>query len=304
MKILLIGKYPPMQGGISTKTYWLVEELKKRGFDYGIVTIENADYVIKEYKSNSSKCSIIKSKKIPWHIPESELLGERIFAKVIRMADTFKPDLIETNYLWPFCLQAVMVATVLKKPLIIRHAGSDIQKFHTDPEFKNIIKDYLDRATAVITNSTAQTLIESLCDDSEKVHCLKRYIPNPEIFRAESKEKTFGILFAGKINYHWKLKGLTFLLDLIKQQGLRSLFVIGGKYKNKILERIEQTKTSDYIEIRDFVSPEMMPSIYNSCKSVWCWEEQGGVEDFSNIIWESLFCNIPCIIKAISGIPN
>ncbi len=298
MKILLIGKYPPMQGGISSKTYWLFRELENRGFALRIVTVETADYSIKGYDFDRSKTTVIKIKETPWHIPESELLVDRIFHKAIKAAETFKPDLIETNYLWPFCMPAAMVANILRKPLVIRHAGSDIQKFHHDTEFKDIMKAYFDKATVVITNRKVKTLIEKLCDNSGKVHCLRRYIPDPEIFRPEPTEKKIDILFVGKINYRWNLKGINVLIGLIKRRELRSLFVIGGKYKNEIMKLVEQTETGGYIELRDFAPPEMMPSIYNSCKYVWCWEEKGGVEDFSNIIWEALFCNTPCIVNS------
>ena len=311
MKILLIGKYPPMQGGISSKTFWLFRELEKRGFDHRVVTVETADYAIKGYDFNRSKTTVIKIKKIPWHIPESELIADRIFHKAMKTAEVFEPDLIETNYLWPFCMPASLVANILGKPLMIRHAGSDIQKFSHDTDFMGTMKAYFDKAAIVITNRTVKTLIEKLCDNTEKVHCLKRYVPDPEIFRSEPTAKNFDILFAGKINYRWNLKGINHLLGLIKRQKLRSLFVMGGKYKNEIINLLEQTGTENYIEVRDFTQPEMMPSIYNTCKYVWCWEEKGGVEDFSNIIWEALFCSTQCIVNAETadrvsdeGIPN
>ena len=301
MKILLIGKYPPMQGGISSKTYWLFRELKKRGFDFRIITVETTDYSINGCDSNRSITTVIKTKKTPWHIPESELLGDRIFYKALKTAEAFKPDLIETNYLWPFCMPAVLVANILEIPLLMRHAGSDIQKFRHDTEFLDIMKTYFDKATLIATNHTVKTLIEKLCDNTGKVCCLRRYIPDPEIFRPEPTEKKIDILFAGKINYFWNLKGINLLLDLVRSRKLKSLFVIGGKYKNKIVELIAQTETENYIAVRDFAPPEMMPSIYNSCKFVWCWEEKGSVEDFSNIIWEALFCSTPCIVNSATA---
>ena len=276
MKILLIGKYPPMQGGISSKTYWLFRELKKRGFDFRVITVEATDYSVSGCDLNKLNTTVIKTKKTPWHIPESKLLGDLIFYKALKAAEAFGPHLIETNYLWPFCMPAVLAANILKKPLVMRHAGSDIQKFRHDTEFLDIMKVYFEKATLIATNRTAKTLIEKLCDNTGKVCCLRRYIPNPEIFKPEPVEKNIDILFAGKINYFWNLKGIKFLIDLIKSRKLRSLFVIGGKYKSEIVKLIKQTETGNYIEVRDFVPPEMMPSIYNSCKFVWCWEEQRG----------------------------
>lgn len=298
MKILLIGKYPPMQGGISAKTYWLFKELVKHGFDLNALTVEPKDYSIKGDIFDNTKSKSIKINEPPWHIPETELLSDRIFQSAMEMVADFKPDLIEINYLWPFSLPAILVAKIVGKPLIIRHAGSDIQKFYQDAEYKNNIKTYFQQASSIVTNHNSEAFINELCDDPVKVKCLRRYVPNPDFFQAVPSEKQYDILFTGKINYHWNLKGIHILLDYIKDRRLKSLFVIGGKYKQQVIELIAHKKINDQIEIKDFVHPEEMPAIYNLCKSVWCWDEKGSLEDFSNIIWEALYCGIPCIVNA------
>jgi len=38
MKICLFGKYPPIQGGVSMRTYWTAHELAKRGHTVHVVT--------------------------------------------------------------------------------------------------------------------------------------------------------------------------------------------------------------------------------------------------------------------------
>lgn len=50
MKICFFSKYPPIEGGVSSKTYWLSRALGKRGVEVHIVT--NALAVEKEYRQN------------------------------------------------------------------------------------------------------------------------------------------------------------------------------------------------------------------------------------------------------------
>ena len=157
---------------------------------------------------------------------------------------------------------------------------------------------YFNHAAAIVSNISSIDLLKDICNDTEKIQCMPRYIPDPNIFKPEESDKQYDILFAGKINYLWRLKGLKLLLEIIKQKGLKALFLIGGKYKDDIYKQITEKRLEDSIELNDFVEPDKMPSIYNSCKFVWCWEEEGAVEDFSNIIWEALFCNTPCIINS------
>lgn len=297
MKILLIGKYPPMQGGISAKTFWLYSHLEKKGFQFKILTFQENQYIIQSNNLDDSVV-VINNKEVPWHIPKTNLIDDRTIGAALKIAKNFDPDLIETNYLWPFCKNALFISKVLKKPLLIRHAGSDIQKFYDDSEFNEIINFYFNQATAIVTNITSFNLLQKMCINNNKIFCLPRYIPDPAIFSPDKVNKTFDILFAGKINYHWRYKGLEHLLEVIKKKKLRSLFLIGGNYKNEILDLISLSKIETYIEISGFISPGKMPYIYNSCRFNWCWEDKEATEDFSNIIWEAIFCNIPCIFNS------
>ena len=296
MKILLIGKYPPMQGGISTKTYWLYKQLEKDGVEFRIITLNDSQYSTNEH--NLAKVTVVKEKEVPWHIPETSLVDDRIINAALKVTNDFTPDLIETNYIWPFCKDALFIAQTLNKPLLIRHAGSDILKFYNDQEFSDIMGIYFDQAAAIVSNASSIELLKDICNDTTKIHSMPRYIPDPDIFEPGESDKQYDVLFAGKINYHWHLKGLELLLELIKQKELNALFLIGGKYKDDIYKQITEKRLEDSIELNDFVEPDKMPAIYNSCKFVWCWEEEGSVEDFSNIIWEALFCNTPCIINS------
>lgn len=296
MKILLIGKYPPMQGGISAKTYWLYKQLEKDGFESRVITFKDRHYSISNH--NALSVSVVREKEVPWHIPESSLLNDRLINAALKVTDGFTPDLIETNYLWPFCINALFIAQALTKPLLIRHAGSDILKFYEDQEFRDIMRYYFNQASAIATNHTSKNLLENICGSNNKLKCIPRYIPNQKFFKAKKLDKQYDILFAGKINYHWHLKGLTLLLELIRQKELKALFLIGGRYEDEIHNLIAEKKLDNSINVCGFVAPDKMPSIYNSCKFVWCWEEEGAIDDFSNIIWEAAFCNIPCILNS------
>lgn len=295
--ILLIGKYPPVQGGIAAKTYWLYEQLKSRGYNNQVVTTEIKNYSNKEIAREES-VHIIPSKEIPWHLPHSDLIYDRLLNESLEVVKTFNPDIIETNYLWPFCSIAISLSQQLNRPLLIRHAGSDIQKFKSDNEFRGIIGRYLNHAKKIVTNNTCISFIYELCEDKSKVVLLPRYIPDPYVFKENKNEKEYDILFAGKINYFWKQKGLNLLLSVIQERGLKALFIIGGNYLGEILKIIEENGLKEKVKIINFVHPKEMSKFINQCKSVWCWESHDAIEDFSNLLWEACFCNVKCIINS------
>lgn len=53
MRICLITKYPPIEGGISSQAYWLVKALGQRGHEVFVVT--NADEVERDYREQTEK---------------------------------------------------------------------------------------------------------------------------------------------------------------------------------------------------------------------------------------------------------
>lgn len=295
--ILLLGKYPPVQGGIAAKTYWLFEQLKTKGYNIRIVTTEIKNYSINKVPEDKT-VQIVSFKEIPWHLPFSDLVYDRLQCKSLDVIKDFTPDIIETNYLWPFCSVAANLSDHLKKPLLIRHAGSDILKFKSDPEFRKIMSYYFNQANKVATNNTSYQFISDLCNDKTKAELLPRYVPDTIAFSKREILKEYDILFAGKINYLWQLKGIDLLFSLIRTNNLKALFIIDGNNLRDIIKRIENEKLGNNIKTINFVHPNEMPTFINQCKSVWCWEEEESIEDLSNLIWEACFCNVKCILNA------
>ncbi|MDD5092535.1 MAG: glycosyltransferase, partial [Candidatus Wallbacteria bacterium] len=289
--------YPPLQGGISAKTYWLYNELSKSDFDFRSVTVGVKKYTAK-YRDIERKTTCLRDKVIPWHLPETTLLDDRLLRASLKISDEFRPDIIETNYLWPFFKIGLLIARITGKPLITRHAGSDLIKFYHDSEFVDNLKRYFALSDAVVTNHRVENWISDLCDfRCNKIHVLPSYVPNPDVFKPRLSSKNYDVFFAGKINFYWDLKGMKQLLDFIKRRSLSALFVCGGNYAVEFKRQVEKLEISKLITYKFFVHPRQMPDLIHSCKFVWCWTESGGVEDFSNLIWESIFSGVPCIVN-------
>ena len=84
LKICIISKYPPIEGGVSARVYWLAKALGERKHEIHIVT--NAQEVEGEYKErfdDDEQEYIPKNVYLhstnpdtnPWHIPFSKAYG-------------------------------------------------------------------------------------------------------------------------------------------------------------------------------------------------------------------------------------
>ncbi len=304
-KILLIGKYPPLQGGISTKTYWLYQELQSKGYDFRVVTVSPNNYSIKSSETDF-RCFVANEEEVPWHIPNSNLISDRLINLALQATCDFNPDIVEVNYMWPFLSVGILISKIVNAKLIFRHAGSDILKFYKNAEFKQIMKNYLLYPDLIITNDYSFSVINEMMSESTRKKLLRinRYIPNPEHFCVINSERKYDILYIGKINYHWNLKGLEDFLEIVKTQNLNALMIADGNYIHKFKDKIDKGGLNGKIQIINFVTPHNIPKYLNLSKYIWCWEENSAIVDFSNIIWEACFCGASCIINkgCINGI--
>ena len=110
MKICLITKYPPIQGGVSTRAYWQAKALGERGHEVHIVTnsLEVEDDYKEVFDLNDpgflAKNVFIHStdaESNPWHIPFSPAYTERISNLAIEVIQDYKIQIIDSNFILP-----------------------------------------------------------------------------------------------------------------------------------------------------------------------------------------------------------
>ena len=299
MKICIISKYPPIQGGISAKTYWLAQGLAERGIETHVVT--NANCVEKEYFIDDPSPEIppnliihFVDPDIPWHIPYSELYASRLLDKTLEVINEFHIDLIDTHYLIPYGIVGYMASKITGIRYIVRHGGGDIVRFLNVGIFKHLLRNVIQDAAAVITDDKNRGLFENLNSD---VQVLPRYIPDQRYFKPSPtphERPTFA--YIGKINYYWKYKSLDKIVSIFS--GIKDehelLFVGQGKGFNDFSRFVEDSQLQSY-EFGKFVHPVNMPNLLNSIDFLLCFSKDNPIKDFSNILCEALWSGVPVL---------
>lgn len=295
----MISKYPPIQGGISAKTFWLARGLAERGNQIHIVT--NAGSVEKEYfiddsspnlLSNISVHSVIPD--VPWHIPYSELYIARLLDKTLEIINKYQIDLIDTHYLIPYSIVGYLTSKISGIPYIVRHGGSDLAKFWQKGIFKNLLKEVIQNADVIVSDTKTKDLFKSL---NVKINTLPRYIPDEEYFKpsfAPHEIPTFA--YIGKINYYWKYKRLDKIVDIFSgiEEDRKLLFVGRGKGFDDF-SRYVRDHNLKTCEFRNFVHPANMPDLLSTVDFLLYFLQDNPIKDFSNIVCESLWSGIPLI---------
>ncbi|MBU0547924.1 MAG: glycosyltransferase family 4 protein [Candidatus Omnitrophica bacterium] len=158
MKICIIGKYPPIEGGVSTYTYWLAKALGENGNRVFVVTNANEagfeyreDILPKEAHKLEPKgvkvynTSPLNRKFIPSYSPFVATLA----GLAIEIVRKEKIDAIYSNYLMPYGIAAYIVKQATGVPWFLDHAGSDITNLFDEPLLNPVFVDLFKKADMV-----------------------------------------------------------------------------------------------------------------------------------------------------------
>ncbi|MEK7537210.1 MAG: glycosyltransferase [Patescibacteria group bacterium] len=179
MKLVLIGKWPPIEGGVSVLNYWTCRILAEAGHEVHVVT--NAQEVEPQYRmwlrdedremlepdfarSGGGRVFVHNTQKadrvsyIPWANP----YVTKLTGKALSVARSHGCDLIYAHYLEPYGVAAALVSSWLNVPYRIKHAGSDIGRLALIPELGEVYREVLGRAEKVITTPRHREKLEGL----------------------------------------------------------------------------------------------------------------------------------------------
>jgi glycosyltransferase involved in cell wall biosynthesis len=140
VRICIVGKFPPIQGGVSMRTYWAAHALAMRGHDVHVVT--NAKEVRPPYRMHMraqdwKRCEAAYgngSVTVHWtdpvddsqsYIPMASPFVSKLAAIVARVHSERRFDVIYSHYLEPYGVAAHLASQIAGLPHVVRMAGSD-----------------------------------------------------------------------------------------------------------------------------------------------------------------------------------
>ena len=299
-RIICISKYPPLEGGIAAKTFWLCRALAERGHTVHVVTDqENIDA---EYSSPGSGFDLsVKNlhihrpnEKIPWHIPNDAHPSLALLNTVLEVVDRYGADAIDTGYLIPYGLVGCLAGQITGIPFMLRHGGSDLHKFVEAGLWRHLLSKAFASASAIVTDMENS---ERFYEHSKRVVTVPPYIPNPACFKPPTNEAPKPTLaLIGKANYHWRHKGWHRVVEIMKSLGDRFHYLVLSQgtgftdFRKYVEERLDSP-----VEWRSFVHPLEMPSLLQAISGVFVLQNDMPFPVFSNLAAEALYCNVTVI---------
>lgn len=299
-RIICISKYPPLEGGIAAKTYWLCRALAERGHTVHVVTdreVADADYCAASSKDQAATENLHvhrPTEEIPWHIPNDPHRALSLLNTALEVVDRYGADVIDTGYLIPYGLVGCLAGQVTGIPYLLRHGGSDLNKFMDKGIWANLITKAFNGAGAVITEKDR---CESFRGLSKRVIAIPPYVPDPAFFKPAAGERSKPTLaLIGKANYYWRHKGWHRAIDIMQSLGDRFRYLVVSQGVGlKDFRKYADGRIASAIEWREFVHPAEMPELLQSVSGVFAFQQDLPFPAFSNVVVEALYCNVGVI---------
>jgi glycosyltransferase involved in cell wall biosynthesis len=167
MRICAVVKYPPIQGGVSARSYWIARALALRGHQVHVVT--NAGETEPGYRlwippedrellgasfDNGGQVTVTstgRDRRRLAHIPQSNPFVTKLAALACEQIRQHDCEVVFSYYYEPYGIAAHLASTWTGVPHAVQHAGSDRGRLMSHPELAAAYREMLRRASTVIT---------------------------------------------------------------------------------------------------------------------------------------------------------
>lgn len=287
MQVCFISKYPPIEGFVSSYTYWLTTALAGSGHTIHLVT--NAQEVGPHYREAvEAEDSSYLSKGVVLHpthadarlgcIPSFNPFTEKLASLALDIVDEADISLIDAWYLIPYGVAGLMTSLLSGLPLVGRVAGTDVERMCTSPQFQRLASSFFDHCSQIIGNAKAISRMSAkygektlphgiVLDPAFNVHA----VPMDLTHSSKYTEGVPVITYVGKAE---SFKGFSPLVDALSRIDAPFLFLVisnGAEY-TQFTTRVRTKNLGEKTLFLPFQPPWKMPSLYRASTAVVCLE--------------------------------
>lgn len=318
MNVCLISKYPPIEGGESSKAYWLAKGLGERGHRIHIIT--NALEVEDIFRENlaSSDLNLYKPNGVTVHntdpfedlpyIPFAKAYTEKLASLAIDTIRSNDLEIIDSWYILPYGISGYLVKQITQKPQILRHAGSDITRLFKSSNLNTLFREILLSADRLVTYPEMEKNFVNMGVSEGRIFLNTKVSVDTNAFNPSVKpfildgmadkaidENIPIITYIGKVGVTKGVFDLTNALSKIKRDFL-ILWVCGGKGLNELKEDVKKKKLLSKSIFLGFVPPWRIPSIMKLSTCIVMPEREFPIQIHTPILQREAMCTGKCTV--------
>src|SRR5271169_1765984 len=164
LRICIVGKYPPIQGGVSMRTYWTAHGLAARGHEVHVVTnakeasppfrthMRPADWERCEASYGAGSVTVHWTDPVDrsqFYIPMASAFVSKLATVAATAHSVHRFDVIFSHYLEPYGVAGHLAAQMTSVPHVARMAGSDAGRLWRHPQFE-VLYDHVLRSAEIV----------------------------------------------------------------------------------------------------------------------------------------------------------
>ena len=295
MKILQVGKFYPIRGGVEKVMLDLTEGLSARGIDCDMLCACEQAQEIRLNEHGRILCAKSLMKLAATMISPSMVFTLRRIAKEYDIIHVHHPD--------PMACLALFLSGYKGK--VVLHWHSDILKQKVLLKFYRPLQNWLIQRADVIVGTTPVYVQNSpeLQEAQDKIDYIPIGIheqhPNPEKVE-EIRRQYAGKKIIYSLGRLVGYKGYEYLIDAATWLGDEYVVLIGGKgpLKEKLQEQIEQLGVADKVKLLGFIPEEESADYFGAC-DVFCLSSVWKTEAFAIVQVEAMSCGKPIVATLI-----
>jgi hypothetical protein len=227
---------------------------------------------------------------VPWHIPDGPAYLERLVNELLSVLRVGGWDVIESDYLVPYGVAGHMASALTGIPHVVRHGGSDLGKFLDHPGFTVLLRDVLAGAREVITDPQHEARLRAL---GARNTLAPIYEPDRGVFTTDGRTNRGGpsvYAFIGKVNHHWRRKGLDLIARWYASQpsGSVRLRLIGQGRGLEDFRAWARGELGLELSFEPFVPPWEMPRVLREIDYLFALSVDDPIPSWSMIAAEAI----------------
>ena len=300
MKILQLGKFYPVKGGVERVMYDLTVGLSQRGIKCDMLcataTGRGSHLVHVSPESTIACCRT-------WLKLKATTIAPSLVNLMRRKCNDY--DIVHIHHPDPMASTALYLSGF--KGRVVLHWHADILKQQHLLKLYEPLQSWLIRRADVILGTTPVYLQESrfLTHVQHKTRCLPIGIdpigesPRPVSELREAYSNRRIVFTLGRLVDY---KGFTYLIDAARYLPDDVVVLIGGTgpLHDRLQQQIEHYRLEDKVKLIGFIPDEELPYYYHGC-DLFCLSSVQKTEAFGIVQIEAMSCGKPVVATTIPG---
>ena len=297
LKILQVGKFYPVRGGVEKVMYDLTLGLSELGQDCDMLCAATEGGTRTIQLNGHAKLFCCAS----WAKIAATMISPAMVFTLRRICRNY--DIIHVHHPDPMACLALFCSGY--KGQVVLHWHSDIEKQKYLLRLYRPLQDWLLRRADRVVGTTPVYLAESpyLKDVQDKTVSLPIGV-EPMIFSEEKAEAVRQqypgkkIVFSlGRLVHY---KGFRYLVEAARYLDDSYVILIGGtgQLKDELQQEIDEFRLNDRVKLLGRISDEDLPAYYGACR-VFCLSSVQKTEAFGIVQIEAMSCGKPVVATRI-----